>query len=50
MQGSELKALREGMCMSHARLAEALGISRVMVGLMERGQAKIERQTELAVR
>jgi len=36
--------------MSQAELAEAIGMSRVTIGLMERGEAPIEKRTELAVR
>ena len=50
MQPDELKALRKGAGFTQGQLATAIGLSRVTVGLMERGQAPIERRTALAVR
>ena len=50
MQPEGLKALRMEAGLSQAELAEAIGMSRVTVGLMERGEAPIEKRTELAVR
>lgn len=50
MQPDELKALRKATGMTQEQLAIAIGMSRVSVGLMERGQAPIERRTALAVR
>ena len=49
MQASELKAIRKELGLTQDALADALGLSRVMIGLMERGEAAIERRTELAV-
>lgn len=48
MQGEELKALREAAGMSQAELADEIGMSRESIGKMERGQAPIEKRTELA--
>lgn len=49
MQGDQLKAARQSMGLSQADLAEHLGLSRVFIGLMERGDKPIEARTELAV-
>jgi len=49
MQGEELRALRKGMKLRQAGLAEALGLSATFIGMMERGAAPIERRTALAV-
>ena len=50
MQGSELKAIREALGWNQQQLADALDMSRVYVGQMERDQKPIERRTELAAR
>lgn len=50
MQPDELKAMRKAADMTQGELGEAIGMSRESIGLMERGQAPIERRTELAVR
>ncbi|HWW64660.1 MAG TPA: hypothetical protein VNZ43_07870 [Sphingomonadaceae bacterium] len=50
MQGDELEARRKGVAMSQAGLADAIGMTREMIGLLERGAATIEKRTELAVR
>ena len=50
MQPKEMKALRKAARMSQAELGDAIGMSRITVGLMERGDAPIEKRTELAVR
>lgn len=50
MQPDEMKALRVSAGLTQAGLADAIGMTRVSVGLMERGQAPIEKRTELAVR
>jgi transcriptional regulator with XRE-family HTH domain len=49
MTGERLQALRKAAKMSQAELADAIGMSRETIGQMERGQAPIERRTELAV-
>lgn len=49
MQGSEIRARRKAAGMTQAELADAIGMSRVTVGLMERDQAPIELRTWLAV-
>jgi len=48
MQPDELKEIRKAMGLSQQDFAVALGVSRVLVGQMERGQAPIERRTALA--
>lgn len=50
MQGEELKALRKATGMTQADFGTAMGLSRVSIGLMERGEAPIERRTILAAR
>ncbi len=50
MQPDELKALRKAIGLTQEGLSIAIGLSRPTIGLMERGQAPIERRTELAVR
>ncbi len=50
MNPAELKALRQRLGWTQDRMADELGISRVYVGLMERGLKSIERRTELSVR
>lgn len=50
MQAEELRELRKSVGWTQDHLAEAIGVSRVLIGQMERGQAPIERRTELAVR
>lgn len=50
MQPDELKALRKSIGWTQDQMAEAIGMSRVAIGLMERGNAPIEKRTELAVR
>lgn len=50
MNPAELKALRKGAGLTQGQLAHEIGVSRVFVGLMERGLATIERRTDLAVR
>lgn len=49
MQGSELKELRKAMGMTQSALADALGLTSVFVGMMERDERPIERRTALAV-
>jgi transcriptional regulator with XRE-family HTH domain len=50
MQGDELRAMRKALGMTQAAMGDALGVSGVYVGMMERGEYAIERRTELAVR
>jgi DNA-binding XRE family transcriptional regulator len=50
MQGEDLKAARKMLGLNQDQLAQALGLSRVFVGMMERGEKAIELRTELAVR
>lgn len=49
MTGHELKQARKLLGLSQSALADKLQISRVMVGLMERGEKTIEHRTELSV-
>tara|TARA_B100000678_G_C18031651_1_gene430970 strand:- start:234 stop:416 length:183 start_codon:yes stop_codon:yes gene_type:complete len=49
MQADQIKAQRKAAGMTQAELGEAIGLSRVTIGLMERGQAPIEKRTWLAV-
>lgn len=49
MTPAELLAARHTLGLSQARLAAALGLSRVYVGQMERGAYGIEPRTALAV-
>ena len=49
MNGAALKQARRELGLSQEGLAEAIGMTRVMVGLMERGRKGIERRTDLAV-
>ena len=50
MTPADLKTARLALGLTQQGLANALDISRVMVGLMERGSKSIERRTELAVK
>ena len=45
----EVKAVRKGLGLSQQALGDALGLSRVTVGQMERGRAPIERRTVLSL-
>ena len=49
MKGKELKEARQKLGLSQSALAYAIGMSRVMIGLMERGDKPIEKRTELAI-
>lgn len=49
MTGAELKQARQLLGLPQHALADRLQITRVMVGLMERGEKNIEHRTELAV-
>lgn len=46
MQPEQLKAIREQRSLSQEQMANEIGVSRVLVGQMERGQAPIELRTE----
>lgn len=48
VDASQLKAIRLSLGLTQSRFAEELGISRVFVGLMERGQRPITERTRLA--
>lgn len=50
MTYEELKKARQKPGLSQQELADSIGMSRVMIGLMERGEKPIEQRTELAVR
>jgi transcriptional regulator with XRE-family HTH domain len=50
MQGDELKALRKRAGLTQAELGDALDLTGAYVGEMERGEKKIERRTEMAVK
>lgn len=50
MDSEEFKSIRESAELSQAELAVFLGLSRVFVGLMERGKKPITRRTEEAMR
>ena len=50
MQPDELRAVRKAAGLSQAELGDAIGLTRVTIGLMERGGAPIEKRTALAVR
>ena len=50
MNGKQLKQARNRLGLSQSRLGEAIGMTREMIGLMERGDKQIERRTELSIR
>lgn len=50
MQADEMKQIRKALGLTQQQLADQLGLSRVIIGLMEREQAPIERRTELSMR
>lgn len=50
MDGSELKFVRKAAGLTQLELANNLGLSRVFLGLMERGERPISRRTVQAVR
>lgn len=50
MQGEEMKALRKGAGMTQDDLAEAIGMTKTYIGLMERGAKPIEKRTAIAIR
>ncbi len=49
MDGTELKAKRKALGMTQAQFAAALGLSRVFIGLMERGAEPVSPRTATAV-
>lgn len=49
MASEKLKEARQLLGLSQQVLADEIGLTRVMVGLMERGEKAIELRTELAV-
>ena len=50
MTGKELKEARDKLGLTQSELADKIGMSRVMIGLMERDVQPIEKRTELAVK
>jgi transcriptional regulator with XRE-family HTH domain len=49
MTSEQLKEARQQLGFSQQALGDQIGMTRVMVGLMERGDKQIELRTELAV-
>ena len=49
MTGEELKEARRLFGFSQEKLGDKLHMTRVMIGLMERGEKPIEKRTELSV-
>ena len=49
MTGSDFKQVRRKLGLTQQQLGDELHMTRVMVGLMERGEKPIERRTEYAV-
>lgn len=49
MQGSDARAIRKALGLTLKEMAQALGMSEKYVGMMERGEAPIERRTQLAL-
>ncbi len=50
MNGDQMKDARKYLRLTQEELGEIIGMSRVMIGLMERGEKSIGNRTELAVR
>lgn len=50
MQAQELREILDRTGMTHAQLGELVGLSRVSIGTMARGQSPIEKRTALAIR
>lgn len=48
MTADDLKTARKALGLSQEDMAEAIGVSRVLLGQMERGQAPIEKRTAVA--
>lgn len=49
MNGDEMRSLRTKLGLTQAELGEQLGLSRVMIGLMERGEKKVSLRTRTAL-
>lgn len=50
MNPAALRALRKSIGLTQAEFGEELGLSRVSIGLMERGLVPIDRRTDLAAK
>ena len=50
MDRFEFKTIREAMGLTQAELGDALGVSRVFIGLMERGHKSVSKRTAEAMR
>ncbi len=50
MTSKQLKKARRTLDLTQAQLGEKIGMSRVMIGLMERRKKAIDIRTELAVK
>lgn len=50
MQAEDLKQARKALGLSQEEMADAIGVSRVLLGQMERAQAPIEKRTAIAAR
>lgn len=50
MRPEELKALRAELGLTQSQFSKAIGLSRALIGQMERGQAPIEKRTALSAR
>jgi DNA-binding XRE family transcriptional regulator len=48
--GERLKEARTKLAMTQAQLGEALDLTPVMIGLMERGEKDVGKRTDLAIR
>jgi transcriptional regulator with XRE-family HTH domain len=49
MQGNIFRDIRKGMKLTQEELGKELGLSQKFIGMMERGDAPIERRTWLAL-
>ena len=50
MTGRELEQARRKLGLTQQQLGDELNLSRVMIGLMERGDKTVERRTDLSMR
>ena len=50
MTGTEMGQARRKLGLTQQQLGDELHLSRVMIGLMERGDKPVERRTELSMR